>query len=94
MPKRRIYLIAYDTPSNSRRALMLARVQGFGLDPQLSFDECALTNGERRELWGELSSCTEPNEDKLLLLRLDPRCERWRLGTTKPVTLHPLTYIG
>ncbi len=81
MPRRRTYIIAYDCVSDNRRARLLARIQGFGLDPQLSFHECALSAGERRELWNELAACADPEVDRLLLLRLDPRNERWRLGS-------------
>ncbi len=94
MPKRWMYIVAYDTPSNSRRAIMLERAQGFGLDPQLSFHECQLTVGERRELWREFHALADPLEDKVLLLRLDPRSLRWRLGKTEPATPSTLTYIG
>jgi CRISPR/Cas system-associated endoribonuclease Cas2 len=99
MPKRRIYIIAYDSPSGNRRAKMLERVQGFGIDPQLSFHECCLSRGETRELWGELLACSDPARDKLLLLRLDPRNATWRLG--KPAAsgqntsvADTITYIG
>ena len=96
MKRRRTYVIAYDSPSDARRARMLARVQGFGLDPQLSFHECSLTAGERREVWRALCAASCADEDRLILVRLDPRSASWRLGGTPGVLASPpaLTYVG
>ncbi|HHG89767.1 MAG TPA: CRISPR-associated endonuclease Cas2 [Devosia sp.] len=99
MPKRWTYLVAYDSPSDSRRAGMLRLVGGFGMDPQLSFHECRLSAGERRELWGELTRCAKPEQDRLLLLRLDPRSQRWRLDgndrdDSADGSAGVLTYVG
>ncbi len=96
MIKRWIYIIAYDSPDSKRRAKMLDRVEGFGMDPQLSFHECHLSRGETRELWNELLDCHNADEDRLLLLRLDPRNATWRLGKQEPHSrpANPIIYIG
>ncbi len=95
MPKRWTYIIAYDSPDANRRTRMLARVVGFGIDPQLSFHECRLSNGERRELWSALRRCADPQQDRLLLLRLGPRNAKWRLGPPPAIEAdNPVIYIG
>lgn len=95
MPKRWTYIVAYDSPNSNRRNRMLARIAGFGIDPQLSFHECRLSTGERRELWAELIACADPEQDRLLLLRLDPRSSKWRLSEPAPNRVaSPLIYVG
>ena len=89
------YLVCYDSPDDSRRARLLGSVRGFGIDPQYSFHECALTHGELGELWSRMAAGVEP-EDKLLAMRLAPEAEGWRLGR-KPKRdgpPRPLVYVG
>lgn len=98
MPKRNEYLIAYDSPDNSRRARLLRRIQGFGIDPQYSFHVCRLTKGERREMWHVLSQSADAGDDRLMMLRVSKDSEIWRLGKLRMRTATPgssgLIWIG
>lgn len=93
MPDRDLVLLAYDIVDDRRRARALDAVRGFGIDGQLSVHECRLSPGERRELWQRLVGLAR-DEDRLLLLILDPRARIETLGTPR-TTLDPLLhYIG
>lgn len=93
MPRRDLVLLAYDIVCEKRRARVLKAVRGFGVDGQLSVHECQFTAGERREMWRRLNGfLTE--DDRLMLLVLDPRSRVETLGTPR-TTLEPeLHYIG
>ncbi|WP_315783301.1 MULTISPECIES: CRISPR-associated endonuclease Cas2 [unclassified Bradyrhizobium] len=94
MPQRDLVLLAYDIVCDRRRARALEAVRGFGVDAQLSFHECRFTPAERREMWRRLTALLDADEDRLLLLVLDPRARIESLGTPR-VTLDPqLHYIG
>lgn len=93
MPRRDLVLIAYDIGCDRRRARALEAVRGFGVDAQLSVHECRFTAGERREMWRRLTALAA-EDDRLLLLVLDPRSRVETLGTPR-VGLDPtLHYIG
>jgi len=93
MPRRDLVLLAYDIVCDRRRARTLEAVRGFGIDAQLSVHECQFTPGERREMWSRLTALAA-EDDRLLLLLLDPRARIEMLGTPR-ATLDPvLHYIG
>ena len=81
---RRPHFFAYDSPSDRRRANALAAARSFSLDPQYSFHELPLSNGEAHELWACVARLAT-KEDRLLLVTLDPRQRVVRLG--KPAAL-------
>ena len=83
MPKRDLYLLAYDVTEDGPRSRVLRAVRGFGLDPQLSVHECWFTAGERNEIWQHLSAILDPATDRLLLLRFDPRSTIDHLGAAR-----------
>lgn len=95
MPKRLDYLVCYDSPDDRRRDCLLTSVRGFGIDPQYSFHECALSLGERTELWKRLAAGTG-SEDRLLFMGLSPGAERWRLGRPpiRGEAVKGLIYVG
>ncbi|KAA5598206.1 CRISPR-associated endonuclease Cas2 [Blastochloris sulfoviridis] len=94
MPRRDLVLLAYDVVSDRRRGRALDAVRGFGIDAQLSVHECQFTAAEREEMWRRLVSLLNEEEDRLLLLVLDPRARIEALGTPRS-TLEPyLHYIG
>jgi CRISPR-associated protein Cas2 len=80
MPQRRLILAAYDSPDTRRRARLLDRVRGFGIDPQYSFHECLLTGAERRELWRALRRGVDTEADKLVMILVGDNAWIWRLG--------------
>ena len=78
---RRYYLLAYDVTSDRRRARILKAVKAHGIGGQKSAHECWLSGAERRELMRRLKALAHPQEDRLLLLHLDPRGAARQLGT-------------
>ena len=93
MPRRDLVLLAYDITCNLRRARALKAVRGFGIDAQLSVHECCFTPGERREMWRRLTALAGEN-DRFLLLLLDPRARIETLGTPRTPLEPTLHYIG
>jgi CRISPR-associated protein Cas2 len=94
MAERDLVLLGYDVISDRRRARVLAAVRAFGIGGQLSAHECLLSRPERRELWRRIAALVDPDEDRVLLLALDPRLAVETFGTAlppRPVTFH---YVG
>jgi CRISPR-associated protein Cas2 len=94
MPHRDLYLLAYDIVRDSRRARALEAVKAFGIGGQKSAHECMLSPGERNELWTRLAAIADIREDRLLLLRLDPRSEPTLIGRATPPVQPAMAYIG
>lgn len=96
MPKRDAFLVAYDSPSDRRRARLLRRVRGFGIDPQYSFHDVRLSVGERRELWRTLADAVA-QDDRLFMIRIGPDALLWRFGSPAPDGPAPfrvVTWVG
>lgn len=93
MPRRDLVLIAYDISCDRRRTRALDAVRGFGIDAQLSVHECCFTPGERREIWGRLTALAG-EDDRLLMLLLDPRSRIETLGTPRAPLDPYFQYIG
>jgi CRISPR-associated protein Cas2 len=84
MQERRLYLAAYDIsdPRRLRQALKIAK--GFATGGQKSVFECFLTEGERSSLIRQLTSVIDPEQDAVLVVRLDPRSKVHTLGIAVP----------
>ena len=93
MPCRDLVLIAYDITDDRRRARAFEAVRGFGPDGQLSVHECSLSAGERREIWRRLTDLAD-EDDRLMMLLLDPRARIETLGTPRASLEPGLHYIG
>jgi len=93
MPTRDLVLLAYDIAHDARRTRALNAVRGFGIEGQLSVHECRLSAGERHEIWRRLVALVAP-DDRLLMLRLDPRSRIETLGTPRAPLSPVLHYIG
>lgn len=94
MTARALHLLAYDVchPKRLRRALHVARRWASG--GQKSAHECWLSEGERREAVRVLTSVLRPREDRLLILRLDPRLSPRCLGIARPPEAPGFRIIG
>ncbi len=84
MQRRRLYLAAYDIsdPLRLRQGLRIAK--SFATGGQKSVFECFLTEGERALLLGQLAGVIDPQEDAVLVVRLDPRSKVHTLGIGVP----------
>lgn len=80
MSDRDLYIAAYDITSARRLRAALKLVKGHATGGQKSAYECFLTGAERRDLLRKLRAVIEPGEDRVLLIRLDPRSRVHTLG--------------
>jgi len=77
---RHLFLVCYDISCAKRRRRALRLVKGNAVGGQKSVYECWLTHGELQQAISGLSGIINKIEDRVLLLRLDPRCTVWTLG--------------
>lgn len=94
MSERDLYIAAYDIASAKRLRAALKLVKGHATGGQKSAYECFLTPAERRNLLSDLGSVIEPEEDRFLLIRLDPRSRVHTLGIGEPPQDPPFFYCG
>ncbi|ADE15907.1 CRISPR-associated protein Cas2 [Nitrosococcus halophilus Nc 4] len=86
MASRQLYLAAYDIASATRLRQALYCLKKYATGGQKSVFECYLTKTERRKLLREMEGIIDAEEDRFLLLRLDPRSRVRTLGiAVKPV---------
>lgn len=70
-----LILIAYDIPSDKRRAKVAKLLEGFGSRVQYSVFECDLTDRQMRELHGKLQRRLRTAEgDSVRIYRLCAAC--------------------
>jgi CRISPR-associated protein Cas2 len=94
MSGRDLYIAAYDICSPRRLRAALKLVKGHATGGQKSAYECFLTPAERRDLLRDLRGVIEPGEDRVLLIRLDPRSRVHTLGIADPPQDAPFFYCG
>jgi len=85
-PKRALYVIAYDIPSDRRRTRVHKTLCGFGQWTQYSLFECHLTDRELLTLRDKLDNILEPEEDSLRFYPLCTAClaKVETVGSDKP----------
>lgn len=77
---RDLYIAAYDIASVRRLRAALGCLKGYAIGGQKSVFECFLTASERRTLLEKMGAIVNPEEDRFLLIRLDPRSRVRVLG--------------
>jgi len=80
---RRVYLVAYDVACPRRLARTLAAVKPWRMAGQKSVAECFLSTAERDRLAARLAGLIQPAEDRLHILRLDPRMRPHLFGIAR-----------
>ena len=92
--QRLLHIAAYDVtdPQRLRRALDV--VKNYASGGQKSVYECFLTDAERERLIADMLAVIDPDEDRFLLLRLDPRSKVVTLGIAQPPAEPTLYYVG
>lgn len=70
---RHLFVIGYDIASARRRRQALKVVKGQAIGGQKSLYECWLTAGELQQALAALRQLIDPAEDRVVLVRLDPR---------------------
>ena len=80
MSQRHLYLAAYDVadPGRLRQALKILR--GYASGGQKSVFECFLSDAEKFQLLAQMGDLLDLEEDRFVLVRLDPRAKVRTLG--------------
>ena len=94
MTERALYIAAYDISSPKRLRAALKLVKGHATGGQKSAYECFLTPAERQLLLEEMGAVLKPEEDRFLLIRLDPRSRVRTLGVGVEPQDPPFFYHG
>jgi CRISPR-associated protein Cas2 len=94
MPARSLYVAAYDIRDARRLRRALLIMKQYATGGQKSLFECFLTDGELHQLTRNILSTIDQSQDRLLLVRLDPRSKIWTLGVAVPPVDPPFYYAG
>jgi CRISPR-associated protein Cas2 len=94
MPERRLHLVGYDVADPRRLARALKVARNYATGGQLSVHECFLTAAEKRALWLQMREVIDPKEDRVFILRLDPRAPVRTLGIGLAPEDPPFFYHG
>ena len=82
-----LFLVGYDVADERRRAHVFERLALHRVGGQKSLAECLLTRAQRTSLEADLDELIVADEDRLLMLSLDPRGERLQFGVARSVPL-------
>lgn len=94
MTQRNLYLAAYDVAHPNRLRAALHLVRAYATGGQKSVHEIFLTPAEKRELLHNFALLLDEDEDRFLLLRLDPRAKVITLGRATTPADPDHFYIG
>lgn len=94
MSQRDFHLAAYDVTEPRRLAAALDVVRAFATGGQKSVHEIWLTPAEKAVLVQMMSLILDEDEDRFLLLRLDPRARVHTLGKALPPADPEFLYLG
>lgn len=94
MSSRDLYLAAYDISSPRRLGAVLHLVRRYATGGQKSVHEVFLSAVERRELLHDIALVLDEDDDRFLLLRLDPRARTRTLGTASAPCDPDYFYVG
>jgi len=84
MSNRHLFILAYDVVNKKRRSRALHVARSYATGGQKSVFECWLSEQERQQCLQRMSHILQANEDRLLLIRLDPRQRSYTLGLAVP----------
>lgn len=94
MPKRALFIAAYDVSDPTRLRKVHKVVKRYATGGQKSVFECFLTAGEKRDLLSGARSVLDKREDRLALLRIEPRAQPILHGVATPVVDPEFFYVG
>lgn len=94
MPKRSLYLAAYDVSDVTRLRQALHAVKGYATGGQKSVYECFLTDAEREELLGRVAEVIDTEEDRFLLVRVEAGSPVHTLGVAVAPGDPSFYYVG
>ena len=90
---RHLYLAAYDIADDRRRIGALRLLRAFATGGQKSVHEVWLTPGDKRSVLGDIAYILD-EDDRFLLLRLDPRSRTHVIGRAEAPADPNYFYIG
>ncbi len=94
MSDRQLHIAAYDIADDRRLREALKLLKGYASGRQKSVFECFLTAAERNALLAGVETLLDADEDRFVLLRLEPRGKtRVRGKGIKPAD-PPWFYVG
>jgi CRISPR-associated protein Cas2 len=94
MTARHLFLIGYDIAQPRRLRQVLRCVQGHALGGQKSFYECRLSVAELQDLMARLRQIIEPEDDRVVFVRLDARSQSIALGCAEPIASTDYFLVG
>lgn len=94
MSSRDLYLAAYDVANQRRLAAALDLVRGYATGGQKSVHEIFLSAAEKRELLHAMALILDEEDDRFMLLRLDPRAGTRTLGLAQAPADPDYFYVG
>ena len=94
MPRRELYLAAYDISEPRRLTAALKLARAYATGGQKSMHEIYLTPAERSALVDDMRLLLALETDRFLLLRLDPRSRVHTLGKAVPPSDPDYFYVG
>ena len=94
MPRRELYLAAYDISEPRRLTAALKLARAYATGGQKSMHEIYLTPAERSALVDDMRLLLALETDRFLLLRLDPRSRVHTLGKAVPPSDTDYFYVG
>ena len=94
MPKRSLFIAAYDVASPSRLRQVHRMVKAYATGGQKSVFECFLAPLERRTLLVQARELINEREDRFALLRVEERAAPVLLGIATPAADPHFYYVG
>jgi len=92
--ERILYLVAYDIADPGRLVQAHDLLKGYSTGGQKSVFECYLTDGEVREVSGELSSLIDAQADRVHIFQMDGRSNTHAMGIALQPTDPTFFYVG
>ncbi len=94
MAKRTLYIAAYDVAHPRRLRKALNAVKNYASGGQKSVYECFLTGLERNNLLQDVKEILDEEEDRFMLIRLDPRSRISVMGIAVKPADPEYFYVG
>jgi CRISPR-associated protein Cas2 len=94
MPRRMLYIAAYDISDDRRLRCALYVLKGYATGRQKSVFECWLTEAERQQLLDAVREVIDESEDRFVLLRLEQRATFRALGIAVKPADPDFFYVG
>lgn len=87
-------MVGYDIADARRLQAALKVAKGHALGGQKSFYECWMTGPALSRAIRQMSALIDPEVDRVVLLRLDPRARVETLGVAVAPDNQPVLYLG